>query len=105
MQDGRVRRAYVGIAGGPRPLPPAARVRYGRPTAVEVTEVMEGSPAQRAGLRAEDLIVELDGEAVTGVGDVQRLMVSDRIGTIVPLTILRRGNELKLELVPRELES
>jgi S1-C subfamily serine protease len=104
MQDGRVRRAYVGIAGGPRPLPPAARVRYGRATAVEVVEVAEGSPAERAGLRAEDLIVEIDGEAVTGVGDVQRLMVGERIGALVPVTVLRGAKELPIELVPRELE-
>jgi serine protease Do len=105
MSDGRVRRAYVGIAGGPRPLPPAARVRYGRTTAVEVVEVADGSPAERAGLRAEDLIVELDGEPVTGVGDVQRLMVGERIGTLVPITVLRSGRELRMELVPRELEA
>jgi serine protease Do len=105
MSDGRVRRAYVGIAGGPRPLPPAARVRYGRTTAVEVVEVADGSPAERAGLRAEDLIVELDGEPVTAVGDVQRLMVGERIGTLVPITVLRSGRELRMELVPRELEA
>jgi serine protease Do len=105
MSDGRVRRAYVGIAGGPRPLPPAARVRYGRTTAVEVVEVADGSPAERAGLRAEDLIVALDGEPVTGVGDVQRLMVGERIGTLVPITVLRSGRELRMELVPRELEA
>jgi S1-C subfamily serine protease len=105
MSDGRVRRAYVGIAGGPRPLPPAARVRYGRTTAVEVVEVADGSPAERAGLRAEDLIVELDGEPVTGVGDVQRLMVGERIGTLVPITVLRSGRDLRMELVPRELEA
>src|SRR5205085_551023 len=105
MQEGRVRRAYVGIAGGPRPLPPAARVRYGRATGVEVVEVADGSPAERAGLRAEDLIVALDGEPVTGVGDVQRLMVGERIGTLVPINVLRSGRELRMELVPKELEA
>jgi S1-C subfamily serine protease len=105
MQEGRVRRAYVGIAGGPRPLPPTARVRYGRTTAVEVVEVVEGSPAARAGLRAEDLIVSIAGEPITGVGEVQQLMVADRIGAIVPVTVLRAGRELELELVPKELES
>src|SRR2546421_2921632 len=68
MRDGRVRRAYIGIAGGPRPLPPHARARLGRTAGVEVVEVAPSSPAQRAGIRAEDLIVELDGRALERVG-------------------------------------
>ena len=80
MRDGRVRRAYIGIAGGPRPLPPHARVRLGRTGGVEVVEVAAGSPAQQAGLRAEDLIVELGGRAVERVDDVQRLMTHEVIG-------------------------
>src|SRR5436309_1213179 len=61
MRDGRVRRAYIGIAAGPRPLPPHARARLARGEAVEVVEVVTGGPADRAGLRAEDMIVELGG--------------------------------------------
>jgi S1-C subfamily serine protease len=64
---------------------------------------VDDSPAQRAGLRAEDLIVEVDGSAVTGVGDLQRLMVADRIGAAVAVTLLRGGRTLTLELVPAEL--
>jgi S1-C subfamily serine protease len=103
MSTGRVRRAYLGIAGGPRPLPPGGRRRFGARNGVEVVEVVEDSPAQRAGLRAEDLIVEVDGSAVTGVGDLQRLMVADRIGATVAVTLLRGGRTVTLELVPAEL--
>src|SRR3954451_22278664 len=74
MRDGRVRRAYLGIAGGSRPVPPRIAAQLGRDRAIEVVEVVEGSPAQRAGLRAEDLIVGLDGSALRDVGDLQRLM-------------------------------
>ena len=63
MRDGRVRRAWIGIAGGARPLPPRAAASLGRDRAIEVVEVIEGSPAARAGLRAEDLIVGVDGAA------------------------------------------
>src|SRR5947209_9407403 len=56
MSEGRFRRAYLGIAGGPRPLPPQARLRLGRTAGLEVVEVAEGSPAQRAGLRPGALI-------------------------------------------------
>jgi len=103
MRDGRVRRAYIGIAGGPRPLPPHARTRLGRKGGVEVVEVAEGSPAARAGMRAEDLIVELDGRPVERVDDVQRLMSSDVIGHALPVRVLRGERELVLELFPIEL--
>jgi len=103
MSDGRVRRAYIGIAGGPRPLPPHARVRLGRTSGVEVVEVASGSPAQRAGLRAEDLIVELGGRAVERVDDVQRLMTADTIGSTLAARVLRGDRLLELELRPVEL--
>ena len=80
MSEGRFRRAYIGIAGGSRPLPPRLASQLGRQSAIEVVEVMEGSPAAGAGLRAEDLIVEVDGVAVEQVNDLQRLMAGERIG-------------------------
>ena len=103
MTDGRVRRAYLGIAGGPRPLPPRARTRIGLATAVEVVEVSPGSPAERAGLRPEDLIVAIDGAPTPAVDDVQRLMVADLIGRRVTLDIVRDGRELKLPVVLEEM--
>jgi S1-C subfamily serine protease len=103
MRDGRVRRAYIGIAGGPRPLPPHARVRLGRNGGIEVVEVAAASPAQRAGLRAEDLIVELGGTPVERVDDIQKLMTHDAIGRPLPIRILRGDRWLDLELSPVEL--
>ncbi len=103
MTEGRVRRAYIGIAGGPRPLPPRLSAALGRRTGIEVVEVVQGSPADRAGLRAEDLIVEVDGQAVAGVDDLQRLMAGELIGHDVTLRVLRRGGELDVDVVPDEL--
>ncbi len=103
MSEGRVRRAYLGIAGGPRPLPPRARTELGRSAAVEVVEVMPDSPADRAGLRAEDMIVSLAGEPVADVVDVQRLMDAELIGSRLEALVLRGGRTLKLEIVPVEL--
>ena len=103
MRDGRVRRAWIGIAAGPRPLPPHARVRVGRSAGVEVVEVSQGSPAQRAGLRAEDLIVELGGQSIERVDDVQRLMSQEAIGHPLPIRILRGDSWLDLEVSPIEL--
>jgi S1-C subfamily serine protease len=103
MTEGRFRRAYLGIAGGSRPLPPRLARRLGRDSGVEVVQVAEGSPAALAGLRPEDLIVELDGIAVTDVADIQRLMVVEKIGSPLSLKVLREGRELELSLVPAEL--
>ena len=91
MRDGRVRRAWIGVAAGARPLPPRLRARVGRERAVEVVEVMPGSPAERAGLRAEDLILAVDGEPVAGVDDLHRLMDGDHIGRACTLAIARDG--------------
>ena len=103
MSDGRVRRAYLGIAGGPRPLPPRARGELGRDAAVEVVEVMPDSPAHRAGLRSEDLIVSLGDEPVSDVVDVQRLMGPELIGRPIAALVLRGGRRVQVEIVPVEL--
>jgi S1-C subfamily serine protease len=103
MSDGRVRRAYLGIAGGVRPLPPQAAAEWGGGTCIEVVEVVEGSPAASAGLRPEDLLVELDGQRVRDVGDLQQMMVAELIGAKVQAVVIRQGKTLKLELVPVEL--
>jgi S1-C subfamily serine protease len=103
MSDGRVRRAYLGVAGGPRPLPARARRERDQATGVEVIEVTPDSPAARAGLRPEDLIVELAGTRVEGVDDIQRLMVAEVIGTSIDVGVLRAGVLMHVRLVAREL--
>ena len=104
MKDGRFRRAYIGIAGGSRPLPPRVAKELGREAGVEVLEVVTGSPAQRAGLRPEDLIVDVDGLPVADATDLQRLMAGEKIGASVQATVVRAGRVVEVELVPAELE-
>jgi serine protease Do len=104
MAEGRFRRAYIGIAGGSRPLPPRLASRLGRQSAIEVVEVVEGSPAEGAGLRAEDLIVEVDGVPVEQVNDLQRLMAGELIGQSSTMQVVRGGDPLSVEIVPAELE-
>ncbi len=65
--------------------------------------MVEGSPAARAGLRPEDLLVELDGQRVSDVGDLQQMMVAELIGAKVQAAVIRQGRTLRLELVPVEL--
>jgi S1-C subfamily serine protease len=104
MRDGRVRRAYIGVAGGPRPVPPQARAAAGTATSVEVVEVVPGSPADRAGIRPEDLILAVGETTITRVEDLQRLMVAELIGVPVAVRLLRAGRIVELDLVPAELD-
>jgi serine protease Do len=105
MAEGRFRRAYLGIAGGTRPLPPRVAARLQRASGVEIVEVVIGSPAAQAGLLPEDLIVEMNGVPVQTVDDIQRLMVGELIGAQVHARVLREGSERELDLVPVELVS
>jgi S1-C subfamily serine protease len=105
MNEGRVRRAFIGIVGGSRPLPPRISARLGREKGIEVVEVVSGSPAERAGLRPEDLIVAVDDTPMGDVGDLQRLMVAERIGQGVEVELVRDGSFVTLDLIPRELET
>lgn len=105
MREGRFRRAYLGITGGSRPLPPRVAERLGRLTGVEVVDIVPGSPAETAGLRPEDLIVEVGGEAVADVGDLQRLMVADLIGREIRVRLFRDGDVVEVGAQPAELEA
>jgi S1-C subfamily serine protease len=104
MAEGRVRRAWLGVAVGPRPLPPRVAARLGRREGLEVIEVVDGGPAAHAGVRAEDLIVDLDGIALRRADDLQRLMTAERIGRALELAVVRAGDLRALEVVPTELD-
>jgi S1-C subfamily serine protease len=79
------------------------RARFELDSCIEIVEVVPESPADRAGLRAEDLIVSVNGTPTASVYDLQRLMVADLIGVEVPLTVVRDGRPMDLRLVPDEL--
>jgi S1-C subfamily serine protease len=103
MAEGRFRRAYLGIAGGPRPLPPKVVRETGRERGLEIVQVVEGSPASSAGLRTEDLILEVDGRAMEAMDDLQQLMIGDAIGRRVALRVYRDGRLTSLDVTPVEL--
>ena len=104
MRDGRVRRAYLGIVGGTRRLPAQLAERIGRPAGLEVVQLLDGSPAAVAGVRAGDLIVSLDGRPIAGVGDLQRSLVGDLVGRAVEVTLERDGVLAELAITPTELQ-
>jgi len=104
MHDGRVRRAFIGVAGQRRQLPPAAAQSSGREAGIGVVEVVPGSPADAAGVRSGDVIVEADGTPTVDAGDLQRLMMRDGlIGRRVALRVVRDREVITLGVVPIEL--
>jgi S1-C subfamily serine protease len=105
MTEGRFRRAYLGLAGGPRPLPPRLARETDREAGVEIVQVVEGSPAARAGLRPEDLILDMGGSPMRGMDDVTRLMVGDAIGRTLAVRLYRNGQILTLDVTPIELST
>ena len=103
IQDGRVRRAYLGLATMPGPVPAAWRQRLGRTTGLLVHQAVSGSPAERAGLRTGDLLLTADAKPVTAAQDLQRLMFAEAIGRPLPITVMRNGALVDVIVEPVEL--
>jgi S1-C subfamily serine protease len=103
ITTGRVRRAYLGVAGAPAPLPPQVAARLGQKRGLRLMEVVPGSPAARSGLYLGDIIVSAGGRAVQGVQDIQRLMLGSAIGARLPITVLRRNAFVDVVAVPAPL--
>ena len=103
MADGRVRRAYLGVVTVPAPLPSWLQDRTGRANGLRVAQVMRGEPADRAGLRAGDLLLSAAGSPVEKAQDLQRLMFSDAIGRPLAITVMRNGALVDVIAEPVEL--
>lgn len=103
ISEGVFRRSYLGISGGTRPLPPRLAAELQRDQGVEVVEVIPGSPAHEAGLRPEDLLLDLEGETVSTPGDIQRMMVGEMIGRRVTIRLYRDGKIIEVAADPTEL--
>jgi S1-C subfamily serine protease len=103
MTTGRVRRAWLGIAGAQVPLPPRLAERLGSPTGLQIADVTPGSPAAEAGLLRGDIVVALDGEPVVTVTAVQKAMVEGAIGRRIEVTVWRHGALVDVVAYPREL--
>jgi S1-C subfamily serine protease len=105
MSDGRVRRAYLGLAGTPAPLPPSLAVRFDQRTGVRMEQVVAAGPAAKAGLRTNDLLIRANSEAVTSAQSLQRLMIGDAIGEPLALTVLRSESLVDVVVSPEELRT
>jgi len=101
--DGRVRRAFLGIVGGTRPLGEALAEQLGRRRGLEVVQIMDPSPAAAAGLRVGDIVIELDGVPIEGVADLQRRLIGDAVGRRFDVRIERGGELRSMSISPVEL--
>lgn len=103
MTHGRVRRAWLGLAGAQSPLPPQLVAKLGRRSGLRVAQVIAGSPADQAGLRVGDIVVAVGGEDIVSSTTIQRLMVEHAIGRRLEITVWRNGALVDVIAVPREL--
>jgi len=103
MRNGRVRRAWLGVAGAQTPLPPPLADKLGRRNGMRVAQVIDASPAARAGLRVGDILVAVDGDPIVTTTGLQKLMVEDAIGRRLEITVWRNGALVDVVAVPREL--
>lgn len=105
MRQGRVRRAFLGVAGRSQPLSPRLTDQLGRARGLRVVEVVPGSAAVAAGLRPGDVIVELDSHPVQTAGDVQRLMMAEVVDRFMVLRVVRDGELRTVTAIPAELSA
>jgi S1-C subfamily serine protease len=103
VADGRVRRAYLGLVSTPAPLPAALAERTGRRRGLRIVDVVPGAPADRAGLKAGDLVLEAGRRPVADAQSLQRLLFADAIGRPLPMTVHRRGAMVDVITLPSEL--
>src|SRR5687767_94055 len=104
MRDGRIRRSYIGVAGQQTPIPRvlARANQIAAASGVLVTSIEKQSPAAGAGLQEGDVILTFDGQTVSGIDDLHRLLTEERIGVATGVTVLRRGGRTQKAVTPAE---
>ncbi len=102
MREGRVVRGYIGLAGQTVPFPKAAAARYGLaiPAGVQIVQIVPDGPAQKAGLKAGDVILSVDGKDAPSVDAIHRLLDGNAIGREALLRVLRRGEVIEAGITP-----
>src|SRR5438270_561599 len=105
IKDGKIRRSYIGVAGQNVPIHRRVVRFYNLPreAAVLVVSVEKGSPAAKAGLREDDLIVAFDGEPIGSIHELHKRLMAEQIGVESKIVIIRHTEKLELRIVPEEL--
>jgi S1-C subfamily serine protease len=105
IRHGKIRRGRIGVAGQNVPVLRLAQRAHGLDarSGVLVTGVEGDSPAARAGVKPGDVIVGFDGKPVSGIDDLHRLLVTERIGAATTVEVLRTADKLTLRITPEEV--
>jgi S1-C subfamily serine protease len=105
LKDGRVRRSYLGVAGQDASIPRRLIREHTLPRerGMSLTAVTPKSPADEAGLRAGDLLIDFGGVPIGGADDLVRLLTDATIGVATPIRILRHGAPRRVIVIPREM--
>lgn len=102
IKNGKITRSYLGITGQNVPVHPRILRFYhlAKSTGLFVASVQDRSPAGRAGILAGDLIIGFNGEPVSGMDDLQRMLTGEFVGAPVPLELLRGTEKKTLFVIP-----
>ncbi len=102
MREGRVVRGFLGLAGQTIPFPKGAAARYGIkvPAGIQIVQIVPGGPAEKAGLRAGDVILSVDGKDAPSVDAIHRILDGKSIGRESQLRVLRRGEVISARITP-----
>jgi serine protease Do len=103
LVHGKVRRAYLGTRIGELTAEASRRFNVAARSGVWVVELVTGSPADEAGVEANDVIVSFGGVPVRSPGDLQKVVEQKPIGSKQQLVVIRKGKRLKLEVTMTEL--
>ena len=96
-----VKRPYIGLSGSA--VSDAESKKYNLPKGVLVDTIEEGSPAEKAGLQASDIITKIEGNSIKNVTELNRIKNKYKIGDTVSLTIIRNGEELEVKVTLAEM--
>lgn len=102
LAHGRVRRGYIGVGAQYVRLPESLAQHLGQETGLLLVSVESDSPAEEAGLVLGDTIVSIDGQVVRKLEDLRSHLDADRIGSTIPLRVVRGGQLQELKLVVGE---
>jgi len=95
-EHGTVERGWLGVSIQPMTRELAKAFKRSDASGALVSAVIEGSPAEKAGVKAGDVIVELDGKKVAKSEDLPRLVADVHIGNEVPMVVVREGKDVRL---------